>query len=116
MTFKFDPMAMSREARKSEQGEHYSVVSSGSQYRLGVGARCSGSGKCTFFIEVSMQLCQHAPGFDIPALKRLTVILQSLKSMDYMISCEMGLVTCEKSLSAVEINNDLDAILEMLVP
>jgi hypothetical protein len=92
--------SLQEQAKKSEDGEAFRVLTRIYNCRIGVGARVEPTEKPTFFIEVLVSVCRGRDPVDLDRIEKSLFLLRQLKKRGYVLNCEEdGCISCELTVS-----------------
>lgn len=92
--------SLREQAKKSEDGEAFTVLTRIYNCRIGVGARAEPTEEPTLFIEVLVSICRGRDPVDLDHVEKSLFLLRQLEKRGYVLNCEEdGCISCELAVS-----------------
>ncbi len=108
-----DPEALENAAYASEQKEAYQLLTKGTAFRVGAGARIDSANTPNFFVEVTLTLTIQSQ-VSTARLQQALNCLKQLENRNYTLTHQNGSITCEASVSKQNLTNECHTILGLL--
>jgi hypothetical protein len=103
-----------RKAQRSEEGEVFAPLRTGTRSRVGIGARIGGDGEAVAYFEVL--LAPEGREVDLTVMERKLAVLRALKEMGFTLSGEEdGSISCERGVTATSSRKIYSIVMEALV-
>lgn len=91
------------------------ILSKSKNIRVGAGARLESSAQPSLFIEVVVRMCSNSESPDLAKIEKSVFLLKELRARGFSMSCsDDGSLTCEKEVNAQEMNEQCEAVKEVI--
>ncbi len=114
-TTRINTKNLSEKAKASKDKEAYKLLERTLAYRIGVGSRITSSDTPTYFVEIVINLGKGDDKVDVTHLEKARICLKDLKSLNYSLTYEEGnSITCETTKTAEELNDEYQAVKQVM--